>query len=96
MSKDLNKLRSKIDTTDQKIIKLLEKRFSLTKKVAISKLRSREPVLQPERWQQVLSRLQLESNKRNLSFDMLKDIWDSIHEHSKVQQNNIHHDSKKE
>lgn len=91
----LNRIRPKIDKLDKKIVKLISKRFKLTEKVALSKLKSGESINQVNRWAEVLTKLKQEAQSRGLSYIMLEKIWDELHQESKNQQERIIKSAKK-
>ncbi len=86
---DLSKLRREIDTIDNKLTKLISKRFKVTNKVGKLKSQTKESVHQEDRWNQILTGLSLKADKLNIDKQMLIDIWDIIHKYSKNQQEDI-------
>lgn len=96
MSDILNDLRKNIDDIDNQLIKLISERFKLTKQVGLYKLQSKDFILQPGRWEQVLANLRIKATKYNLPSEMLIDIWNKIHEESLKQQEGIQNNAKKQ
>lgn len=78
----LDKYRNKIDKIDYQILKLLIKRFDIIKnQVSIEKKRLWLPILQKNRYQEIIKNL---ISKSDLLLDkkFIKDIWDTIHKYS--------------
>jgi len=57
MEKELNELRKEIDNIDNKILKLLNKRMQIVKKVGEVKNSSDSPIYRPEREKEIIDRL---------------------------------------
>ena len=95
MSNQLYDLRKDIDTVDNQMIKLIAERFKLTEQVGLYKLQSKDVILQPGRWEEVLENLKTKATEYNLSPEMLVKIWNEIHEESLKQQERIQRDAKK-
>jgi len=81
--------RNQIDEIDKKILKLIAERFEVVKKVWKYKKENSMPALQKNRWNQVLdNRLEL-ARKLSLDENMIKDIWNRIHEQALDNENKI-------
>ncbi len=83
LNNQIIKLRRKIDNTDQKIIKFLEKRLKLIKKLNIIKEKIGLPLTDPQREKEIIEKL------KNLSKDLilkesLESIYQSIFQLSKL------------
>lgn len=86
---DLEKLRDKIDSIDEKIVMLFEERMNTVLKVAEYKKQNNIPILNQNREKQVI-----EKNKKYLKCvefeDYLKEFLKNLMDISKkIQQNNI-------
>jgi chorismate mutase/prephenate dehydratase len=62
---DLNELRSQIDNIDNEILRLLNKRMEIVKKVGEVKNSSNAPIYRPEREKEIIERLTALSKKEN-------------------------------
>lgn len=76
----LEGLRNQIDTIDEEFIYMLSRRFELVKQVGNIKKEIWAAALQPKRWEQVLENLYAEADDKWVSREVVKNIWNSIHE----------------
>lgn len=74
--------RNQIDTIDEEIIYLLSRRFELVKQIWLIKKQEGISILQEERWEELLSNLLLEANDKWVNQNVVKDIWNRIHQES--------------
>lgn len=75
----LDLLRLKIDEADNKIIRLLKRRFKLVNQIGLWKKQNKMPVLDKKRWEKVLeSKIKL-GQKLGLNEILIKKIYDLIH-----------------
>jgi len=79
---DLKKHREQIDLIDRAIIDLLAQRMSHVKSIGMIKKGQDIAPFDDNRWQEVLhDRIEF-GKQHGLSMRMIKDIWNSIHEHA--------------
>ena len=76
---ELENLRKKIDKIDNDILILLKKRFDIVKKVWILKKENNLPILQKERWEDLMKQKLEIAKELKLDIDLVKKIWESIH-----------------
>ncbi len=88
--KNLESLREKINAIDEKIIKLLSERRSLSKEVALAKEKSNSPIRDQKREEELLRRLIKLGKKFNLDSNFLSKVYYEIIEDSiRLQQNYV-------
>lgn len=75
-------LRNKIDNIDKKIIELLGERMVVSNQIAQVKKRLNLSVLQVNRWSKLLSDRMVYSNKKQLSENFTKELFELIHKES--------------
>ena len=76
---EIAKLRQELDKIDQDLLELLAVRMGIVGKVKDLKRRYRQTPYQKERWNEVLTKLEVGSQKLGLNEDFVKDIWNRIH-----------------
>jgi chorismate mutase len=81
----MRSLRDQIDHLDDELVALLGRRMLLTHEIGSVKDRYDIPVLQPERWRQILSRALRNASDNGLSDDCIEELFKAIHQES------IHH-----
>jgi chorismate mutase len=67
--------RRKIEEIDEKIIKLIDQRIDVSKKIFEAKRSERKPISDPERERQVLKRAMDLATERNLDSGAVRDIF---------------------
>ena len=82
MSKDITSLREEIDQLDEQLWEIIGKRADVVRQVGEWKHQHGEPVLQPERWQQVLQHCQTIAKERSLSDMVVQEVMKAIHNES--------------
>ncbi len=82
MDTQLSALRRKIDHVDSQIIQLLQDRMLIVEQVGIYKKENAVPVLDPDRWQEVLASRIKEGKTVGLNERFIQQLWDTIHEES--------------
>ena len=82
LDKYLKNFREQIDTLDHEIIYLLSRRFTLVEQIWKIKKDLWEDALQQSRWNELMSNLLEEARERNVSEELVKNIWSEIHKHS--------------
>ena len=80
MNNNLIKLRQEIDTLDAQIIKSLAQRMRVVQKVGEYKKKRGIPPLDKIRWQKVLESKLLLARELGLDQNMIKDIYERIHQ----------------
>ena len=80
--KDLQALREEIDQLDEQLWEIIGKRADVVRQVGEWKHQHGEPVLQPERWQQVLQHCQTIAKERSLSDTVVQEVMKAIHNES--------------
>ena len=78
--KKLITLRKQIDACDDKILKLLEKRFKVAREIGVAKAGGGLPVRDPKR-----DRV-LKGGTRNLSETLIKALWKAIFKEAYIHQ----------
>ncbi len=79
---NLSTLRQQIDELDEEMLTLLGERMKLAKAIGDYKRVNNIAILQPERWQSMLSEAQTRGAKRDLSPEFIADFLKAIHQES--------------
>ena len=79
---NLKQIRTEIDSTDTEIIRLLAKRIQLVKHVAEFKQEHNLSIVNPQRWQEVLSNRKNQATALGISPEYIEVIWNIIHDES--------------
>ncbi|NOT35942.1 MAG: bifunctional 3-deoxy-7-phosphoheptulonate synthase/chorismate mutase type II [Saprospiraceae bacterium] len=82
-------IRSQIDKIDHDIIKLIGKRMQLAEKIGTEKKSKKISILQPERWNEIITKLLLLAKENKLSEEFVFSLIEAIHMES------IQHQSRK-
>lgn len=85
----LEQLRSEIDSIDGEIISALSRRMAVSREIGLRKKNSNIAIIQPSRWDEVISDVYAKGRECGLSDDMLYKIFSAIHEASVSEQNKI-------
>ena len=80
--KDLASLREEIDQLDEQLWEIVGKRTDVVRQIGEWKRLHGEPVLQPERWQQVLRHCQVLAERHGLSEALVHEVMEAIHKES--------------
>jgi len=72
--------RDKLDIIDGEILDALARRFQVIDEVTKLKKKYDVPSLQLKRWNEILGRMIVGGKENNLSRELVKDIWNRIHE----------------
>lgn len=83
---DLSQIRELIDSVDREIVMLLKQRSRLVELVVAAKKESGMSVHQPDRFAQMMERLNAIAKEEGLDLRLVTEVWDAIHESSKRQQ----------
>lgn len=78
----LKNYRNQIDIIDSWIVNLLRKRFEIVDEIGKIKKKEWIDIFQVERWNEVIDTLTNHAKKNNLDPNLLKKIWNLIHEES--------------
>jgi len=78
----LNTLRAQIDIADQTILDTLGKRMKVAEDIGTLKKSKNVAVLQSKRWNEILGKMILEGQDRNLSEEFILKIFKAIHQES--------------
>lgn len=84
--KELNWLRAEIDELDERLWDTIAARMEVSKRIGEWKKEHGVTPLQPERYQEIVERINELTNERGLSTDFALRIWEQIHEESLKQQ----------
>ncbi len=79
---ELNNLRAQIDIADQTILDVLGGRMKVSGEIGALKKSKNVAVLQSKRWNEILGRMILEGQERNLSEEFILKIFKAIHQES--------------
>jgi chorismate mutase len=86
---DLGFWRGKIDEADSKILELLDQRMGFAKEIAKYKKAHEIPVVNTERWLQVIENLTTQTLSLDIDIEMVKEIWNTIHKYTIEAEENI-------
>lgn len=82
MTKDLTVLRKEIDAVDEQLLLLVDRRVGIAREIGQWKREHDEPVIQAQRYQEVLNHyLELGASK-GLSEDLVRAIFEALHKES--------------
>jgi chorismate mutase len=82
MNKILDEYRKEIDTIDDEIMRAVSKRIAIVHKIGKLKKENGVKPLDENRWQQVLQDKLTKAKDLNLSDDLVRKLYNLIHEHS--------------
>ena len=86
---ELNTLRAQIDVVDQTLLDTLGKRMKVAKEIGNIKLANNVAVLQNKRWNEILGKMILEGQERELSEEFILRVFKAIHQESINKQEKI-------
>lgn len=78
----MHSLRDQIDQLDDELVSLLGRRMQLAEEIGMIKDTYEIPVLQPERWRQILERAIVNAGVQNLTVDFIEELFKAIHQES--------------
>lgn len=82
MTKDLTVLRKEIDAVDEQLLLLVDRRVGIAREIGQWKREHDEPVIQAQRYQEVLNHyLELGASK-GLSEDLIRTVFEALHKES--------------
>jgi chorismate mutase len=79
---NLEELRTKIDSYDDQIVNIFEKRMCIADKIGEYKKNNNITILQTKRWDEILNRRIAEGNTKGLSEEFISKIFRAIHQES--------------
>lgn len=86
---ELRKIRENIDHIDDELIELLAQRMQLSDQIGALKSQNNITILQTERWNKMLMRLEKKALQKGLSKEFFKKYFEAVHFESINHQNNI-------
>ena len=78
----LGNLRSRIDIIDEQLLDLLKKRMDIADEIGTLKKANNVAILQNTRWHEILGKMILEGEQRNLSEEFVIQVFKAIHQES--------------
>jgi len=78
----LSNLRSRIDIMDNKLLDLLKRRMEVADEIGMLKKANNVAILQNQRWHEILGKMISEGEQRNLSEDLVIQVFKAIHQES--------------
>jgi chorismate mutase len=85
----LNNLRAQIDVVDQTLLDTLGKRMNVALEIGALKKSNNVAVLQNKRWNEILGKMILEGQERQLSEEFILRVFKAIHQESINKQEKI-------
>lgn len=85
----IEELREKIDTLDNSIMESLTNRMKIIEEIGLYKKQNNITILQPDRWESILSRVTEEARKNNLPIELVERVFKAIHQASIDRQTDI-------
>ena len=76
---EIKKFRDNLDIVDQEIINLFSQRFGIVREIGELKKEYNILPLQKKRWEEVLDKVCQNADKKGLSKNFVKDVWNIIH-----------------
>jgi len=85
--RDIELFRNEIDVIDNNIIALLAKRMEFVREIGIAKQKHNMPILQLDRWKEILETRLSTSVRKNLPREFIQEIFERVHEEAlKIQE----------
>ena len=85
----LNNLRAQIDVADQTLLDTLGKRMKVANEIGILKKSNNVAILQNKRWNEILGKMILDGEERDLSEEFILKVFKAIHQESINKQEKI-------
>ncbi len=82
MTKDLTELRKEIDAVDEQLLLLIDRRVGIAREIGQWKREHDEPVIQAQRYQEVLNHYLELGTAKGLSEDLVRAIFEALHKES--------------
>ena len=86
---NLDNLRAQINVHDNQLINILGNRMKVAEKIGLLKKKNNVAVLQSKRWNEILGKMILEGEEKNLSEEFILKVFKAIHQESINHQENI-------
>jgi chorismate mutase len=86
---ELNKMRAKIDVLDDKLLGMLGNRMKVADCIGALKKENNVSILQTTRWNEILGKMILQGEEKNLSEEFVLKIYKAIHQESISHQKKI-------
>lgn len=82
MTKDLTVLRKEIDAVDEQLLLLISQRVGIAREIGQWKREHDEPVIQAQRYQEVLNHYMELGASKGLSEDLVRAVFEALHKES--------------
>ena len=82
MIKDLQSLRAEIDCLDKQLWGIIGKRVELAREIGEIKRTHNEPIVQTQRYQQVLDQCLKWGKEKGISEDAVREVMEALHKES--------------
>ena len=82
MTKDLTVLRKEIDAVDEQLLLLIDRRVGIAREIGQWKREHDEPVIQAQRYQEVLNHYMELGASKGLSEDLVRAVFEALHKES--------------
>ena len=79
---NLDNLRAQINVHDNQLINILGNRMKVAEKIGLLKKKNNVAVLQSKRWNEILGKMILEGDEKNLSEEFILKVFKAIHQES--------------
>lgn len=79
---EIAQLRTKIDTSDSKLLEIIGQRMQLSESIGNLKKENKIAVLQNQRWMEILERMKEEGSNKGLSEEFILNFFKAIHQES--------------
>ena len=89
LKETLSDLRVKIDKFDDDLLKILDERMKVAEAIGQYKKEHNITILQPSRWDEIISKIVAKGAEHNLSAEFLSTVFKAIHQESINKQNKI-------
>lgn len=86
---ELTLLRNQIDHFDNELIGILKERMNIASLIGEYKSENNVTILQPKRWQEILTKSLKEGSDANLSQEFMRKVFSAIHQESINKQTNV-------
>ena len=78
----LDNLRKNIDNIDEQLVELITKRIEIVKKIGEFKKQNNLPIVDKNRFENVLEKVEKTAIQQGLSPDFVKELYEVIHKYS--------------
>ncbi len=82
MTKDLTELRKEIDAVDEQLLLLISRRVGIAREIGQWKREHDEPIIQAQRYQEVLNHYLELGTAKGLSDDLIRTVFEALHKES--------------